>query len=328
MVMIPPQQQQSPGLSALQSLTGLAGLAGAATGLKSPVDQYVALMQSNTVSDRIIEKLKLAPVYGKPTKQATRDALLGQVRITVGKKDGLLTVEADDTDPVRAAAIANQYGDQLKAFTSELALTEAQQRRVFFERQLLQTKDKLTQAQRSLQQSGINLGAIRAEPKAAAEAYATLRAQVAAAEVRMQAMRKVVTEASPEYKQAQSMLDALRVQLGRAEAVDQNAGDGDYINRYREFKYQETLFELFSKQFELARLDESREGAMVQIVDPATPPERKSRPKRAIMAIYATLGAGIFLFVFVFVREAYRGVKATLSRQNQAKLARLRQSLG
>ncbi len=169
--------------------------------------------------------------------------------------------------------------------TNNLALTEAQQRRVFFEAQLKQTRDRLTQAQQALQASGFNPGALKAEPKAAADSYAKLQAEVTAAEVRLQTMRRSLADTAPEVQQQLAQLDALRAQLGKVEATTPSDGGPDYISKYRQFKYEETLFDLFSRQYELAKLDESREGSLIQVVDPATPPERKSKPKRAIVAL-------------------------------------------
>jgi len=303
---LPPQQQQSAAASALASLGPLAALAGAAGVVRAPADQYVALMQSVTVSDRIIEKFNLMQEYEAKLRMHARKTLANSVRISVGKKDGLITVEVEDKSPQRAADIANQYVDELRYMTSTIAVTEAQQRRMFFEHQLMQTKDKLTAAQQALQASGFGQGAIKTEPRAAAEGYARLRAEVTAAEVRLQAMRGSLADDTPEIRQQLATISALRGQLARLEqSGDTNAGP-DYVSKYREFKYQETLFELFSRQYELARVDESREGALIQVVDRATAPEWKSKPKRALFAIGATLVSALLLIVFVLARESWR----------------------
>ena len=94
--------------------------------------------------------------------------------------------------------------------------------------------------------------------------------------------------------------------------------------KYREFKYQETLFELFAKQFEVAKVDESREGAVIQVLDAAQPPERKSKPKKALIAIIATLAAGFALLLFVFIRQALRN--AGQDPEAASKIARLQTS--
>jgi len=324
-VFLPPQQQQSAAASALASLGALSGLAGAAAGIKSPADQYVALLQSTTIADRLIDEFKLMQVYESKYRFEARKELADNVRVALGKKDGLISIEVDDEEPQRAAEMANRHVDELRRLTSQLALTEAQQRRVFFESQLKKTRDDLIQAQQQLQTSGFNPGALKAEPKAAAEGYARLKAEVTAAEVRLQTLRRNLSETTPEVQQAQTMLGALREQLGKTEATTDLTGGPDYISKFREFKYQETLFELFSRQYELARLDESREGALIQVVDAAKPAERKSRPKRAIIAVATTLATLLLLAVFVVTRHSWR--QSAARPEKAAKLAQLRAAL-
>jgi uncharacterized protein involved in exopolysaccharide biosynthesis len=302
---LPPQQGQSAAASALASLGPLASLAGGAAGLKSSGDQYVALMQSMTVSDRLIEQFKLMEVYDEKFRVDTRRALGQNVRIALGKKDGLITVEVDDHSPQRAADIANRYIEELRRVTSTLAVTEAQQRRVFFEQQLKQGRERLVQAQQALQSSGFNLSALKAEPKAAAEGYAKMKADITGAEIRLQALRGTLTDTSQEVRQQQVALSAMREQLAKVEAATQVAAGPDYVSRYRDFKYQEALFEVYARQFELARVDESREGALIQVVDPASIPERKSKPKRGIVAI-ATTGVTAALLIVILVMRSSR----------------------
>jgi uncharacterized protein involved in exopolysaccharide biosynthesis len=322
---LPPQQQQSAAAAAVAQLGALSGLVGGAAGIKSPADQYVALLQSTAVADRLIDQFKLIHVYDSRFRFEARKELSRNTRISLGKRDGLIAVEVDDTDPQRAAAIANRHVDELRRLTSELALTEAQQRRAFFEEQLKKTRDALTGAQLALQTSGFNAGALKAEPRAAAEGYAKLRAEVTSAEVRLQTLRRNLAEATPEVQQAQATLGALRNQLARAEAPADPIGGPDYVGKFREFKYQETLFDLFSRQYELARLDESREGALIQVIDEAKPAEWKSSPKRAMIASTTALLALFLMVAFVIGRHAWRS--AFLQPETAAKIAQLRVSL-
>jgi uncharacterized protein involved in exopolysaccharide biosynthesis len=323
---LPPQQQQSGFASALSSLGGLAGLAGAAGSIRSPADQYVALMQSATATDRLIDLFDLMKVYESRYRFEARQELEQNTRIGVGKKDGLISVEVDDEDPRRAAEMANAYVAELRRLTSTLAVSEAQQRRLFFERELKDARDQLEKAQQSLQGSGFNIGALRAEPRAAADSYARLRAEITAAEVRTQVLRGSLAESAPELQQQIAQLGALRAQLARLEqAADANVGP-DYVSKYREFKYRETLFELFAKQYELARVDESREGALIQVVDVAVPPEYKSKPRRASIAVAATLLSLLLLGVFILVRHALR--QAAANPEGAERVARLRAAFG
>ncbi|HRD86408.1 MAG TPA: Wzz/FepE/Etk N-terminal domain-containing protein, partial [Rubrivivax sp.] len=218
--LLPPQQQnQNAAASALASLGALGNAAGAAATLRTPGDQYLALLQSTTIADRLISEFKLMEVYDEDNLVDTRRKLDRRVDMSVGKKDGLITIEVDDKDPTRAAAMARRYVDELRRLTSRLALTEAQQRRVFFEAQLAEARDRLTQAQLILQGSGFGAGALRAEPRAAAEAYARVKAEVTATEIRLQVLRRSLADHTPEVQQQLSVLAALRSQLARLETV-------------------------------------------------------------------------------------------------------------
>ena len=305
-VFLPPQQQQSGTAAALASLGGLAGLAGGVAGLRTPADQYVALMQSSTIEDRLIDRFKLLEVFKLEFRAEARLQLEQLTRIAVGKKDGLISVEVDGKDPQRAAEIANAYVEELRRLVASLAVTEAQQRRLFFDGELKRARDRLTQAQQVLQASGFNAGNLRAEPKAAAEGYARLKADVTTAEVRLQTTRSSLADSTPEVQRQTAGLMALRSQLAKLEKASDPSIGADYLSKYREFKYQETLFELFARQFELARLDESREGPLLQVVDLAKTPEVKSKPKRGQTAILATLVSGLLLMAFVSVRSSWR----------------------
>lgn len=226
---------------------------------------------------------------------------------SIGRKDGLLTIEVTDSDPERAAAMANQYVVELRRLSSNLAITEAQQRRKFFESQLDTTKEKMVTAQRALEQSGFSQRALRAEPKAAAEQYAVLQAQVRASEVRLRMLQSSLADKAPEVIAQSAQLASLSSRLTELErSLQGNAGDQDYLTAYRQFKYQEALFELFARQFEVAKTDESREGAVIQVVDEAQAPERRSAPKRGRIVIMTALSSFIGLIAFVLLRRQWR----------------------
>ena len=305
-IFMPPQQQQGGAAMLLQSLGGLGGLAGAAAGIKNPNDQYVSLMKSETVSNALIARFDLVNRYEAKSQVDTRLALAANSRIASGK-DGLITIEVDDKDPRIAADIANAYVEELRAFLGRLAVTEAQNRRVFFEARLQESKEQLTRAEQALRGSGVNVSALKSNPATAISGVAQMQAQITAQEVKIASMRGYLTESAPDFKQALTELAALRSQFAKLERPPQaNDADADYVARYRDFKYYETLFDLFAKQFELARIDEAREGAVIQIVDKAVPPERKSKPKKAQIAVIATLASGFAILLFVFIRHAMR----------------------
>ena len=320
---MPPQQQQSGAAAMLAGLGALGGLAGAAGGIKSPADQYVAFLKSRSVQDALVDRFKLLDRYETKFREDARNALGGSIQIASGK-DGLITIDASDKDPAFAAQLANAHVEELGKLLHRLAVTEAQQRRLFFEKQLANAKDNLVKAEQALKTSGVNSSALKASPGAAVEGMAKLKAGITVQEIKLASMRGYLTESAPDFKQAQTELAAMRSQMARAEKEEPtaNSGDSDYISRFRDFKYHETLFELFAKQYEMARLDESREGAVIQVLDPAQPPERKSKPKKAQIAMTTTLAAGFALLLFVFIRQSLR--RAAQSPESAQKLSRLR----
>jgi uncharacterized protein involved in exopolysaccharide biosynthesis len=333
-VFLPPQQQQSAAASMIASLGSLGGLAGAAAGLKNPADQYLAYMKSVTLQNAIIDRFKLMERYKAKFKEDARKQLTTNVRASSGK-DGLIFLDADDEDPQFAADLANAHVEELRKLLGTLAVTEAQQRRLFFEKQLNQAKNNLAQADSALRSTGVSESVLKSNPASAVAAVAGLRAQVTAQEVKLGAMRGYLAETAPEFKQALNELANLRAQLAKQAQSDGDtlasgkgakdaAGQGDYVSKYREYKYQEALFELFTKQYEIARVDEAREGAVIQVLDVATPPEHKAKPQKALVAVIATLAAGFALLLFVFVRQALRNAKG--DQETASKVAQLKAS--
>jgi uncharacterized protein involved in exopolysaccharide biosynthesis len=325
---LPPQQQQSTTAALAAQLGALAGLAGASAGIKSPADQYVALLKSRTVLDAMVQRFKLKELYKAKLTVDARNALEAAMRAAASNKDGMITIEVDDHDPKRAADMANAFVEELRKFTNNLAVTEAGQKRLFFETQLKQSKDNLTKSEIALRGSGVSEATLKTVPQSALEAIARLRAQITAQEIRLAAMRTYMTDSNAELRVVLHELAALRTELWKSEQsnVAKASGEGaEYIERFRDFKYHETLFELMAKQYELARLDEAREGVVIQVVDPALPPERKAKPKKAQLAILTTIAAFFVLVLFVFMRQAVRNTAQ--DNEAAAKLNRLRQLL-
>jgi uncharacterized protein involved in exopolysaccharide biosynthesis len=321
---LPPQpQQQGAPASVLASLGGLSSLVGGAQ--RTPAEQYVMLVQSTTVADRIVDSFDLLKVYDEDLRQDARKELAKNTRAVAGKRDGIIVLEVDDESPARAAEMANRYVEELRLLTNRLALTEAKQRRVLFEGHLERTRDRLVQAQLALQASGFSQESLKAEPRAAAEGYARLKAQVTSGQARLDALRQTLTDSAPEVQQASAAIAVLKAQLERIELTAGQGGTADYVGKYREFKYQEVLFEQFARQYELARVDESREGQL-QVIDVAQAPERKSWPKRALTALAATVGGLVVLLAYVLGSRQWR---ESVRRPEGARQAeRLRAAFG
>ena len=320
---LPPQQNQTTAALLLGQLGGLAGLAGNTLGIKNPNDLYVGMLKSRTVADSIINRFDLQKLYDSDYMVDTRQKLADHTSITAGK-DGLVTIEFEDEDPKRAATIANAFVEELDRLTQSLAVTEAAQRRLFFERQLQQAKDELSKAEVALKVTQERTGLIKLDDqgKAIIEAVANLRAQIAAKEVELRAMRTFATENNSEVIRRQQQLAGLRGELTKLERA-KISGLGDillptgkvpeagleYLRKYRDVKYQETIFELLAKQFEAAKMDEAKDAAIIQVVDQAITPDRRSKPRRRIIVIVTGLLAFFAAILWAFVCEFHSAAR-------------------
>lgn len=311
-LLLPPSPQAPMGGAALQSLGALANMAGGGSA-KSSIDQYVALMQSRSVADKVIATHDLQKVYGTRTMQETRESLAGSVTVVGGKKDGLISVEVEDTDPARAAAMANMFGSELSRLLTSINLNDARQRREFYAHQIQEVREKFEAAQTALGSAVINESTLKTEPRLATDVYASLKAQISATEIRIRTMQQVMRDDAPDMKMERTRLNALKEALARQGSTSVSGASSDYVSKLRDFKYQETLLELLAQQFELARLDEGRSLATVQVIDKAVAPERKAKPRRVIMGLATGVGALLLLMVFWSV-QAFR---AQLMRRHQ-----------
>jgi capsule polysaccharide export protein KpsE/RkpR len=318
-------QQQSTSSAALAALGSLGGLAGAA-GLapKTSDDLYVGLLKSDSVVRALAERFDLKAHYKVDTFEVLRKEVPRWVRITADKKSGLISVEVDDESPQFAADLANAHAAEVTKLLDRLAVSEAQLRRVFFEKQLKETKENLAKAEQAMQATQEKSGVIVLDKQAEAliAGAAQLRTQIAEREVQLKVLRTTATEQNPDVQRLQSELRALRAELGRMESK-QGAGDSagsavdlpvgqipaaaiDYVRARRELKIQETLLEGMIRQYEIAKLDEAKEGPTLQQVDRALPPDRKSRPSRALIAVVSAVLALVLCAAWIVVRRWMR----------------------
>jgi tyrosine-protein kinase Etk/Wzc len=338
---LPPQQPQSGAAAMLGQLGSLGGLAGGSLGIKNPSEMYIGMLGSRRVGDSIIDQFKLQSVYKTKLASDTRNALKGASTFSAGK-DGMIDIMVDDEDPKLAAAIANAYVSELQKLMQTMAVTDASQRRLFFEKQLLLAKKNLADAEVALKQVQEKTGLIRLEGQAEMiiSAAAGLKAQIASKEVQMGAMRSFATENNPEFMRIQQELSGLRAQLGKLE-TGLNQGSGnisiatskvpevglEYVRKVRDVKYNEAIFELLAKQFEIAKIDEAKESTVIQVLDRAIEPDRKSKPKRSLMVIFAAAAAALLSIFWVLIKEAVGGARANADPRELERMALLRRHL-
>jgi uncharacterized protein involved in exopolysaccharide biosynthesis len=320
---MPPQQTQSTAsmMSQLASSGGgsLAALAGGGLGLKNPNDIYVGLLTSRPIADAIIEKFSLEKVYHAKDMTAARQGLAGNTVVT-SEKNGFIALSVTDKDKKRVAEMANAYMDQLRVLIQTFAVTEASQRRLFYEEQLKQAKEALVAAELAFQQVQQQKGLVQldAQAKAMIEGIAALRAQVSAKQVEVQARRSYSTEQNPDVQLAERELTSLQAEETRLEQSNHSPGIAglglgnvpaaglEYLRAAHELAYRQALFDMLMKQYDAAKLDESKDAAIIQVVEPAIEPDHKSSPKRAIilvLSIFVGFFAGCILALFLWWKE-------------------------
>jgi len=340
---MPPQQTQSAASMMMSQLTSagggsLAAFAGGGLGLKNPNDIYIGMLTSRPIADAIIQKFGLAKVYRAKDMTQARKELAGYTEVT-SEKNGFINVSVTDKNKKRVAEIANAYTDQLRILTQTLAVTEASQRRLFYEEQLKQAKDALVAAELALQhiQQQNGLVQLDAQAKAMIEGISAIRAQIAAKQVEVLALRSYSTERNPDVQLADKELSSLQAEEQRMEQNHHAPGFAalglgnvpaaglEYLRAARELAYRQALFDMLMKQYDAAKLDEAKEAATIQVVEPAIEPDRKSEPKRAvILSISAALGltVGCLWALLLWMKEL-----AKADPQSAAQLWALKNAL-
>ena len=308
------------GMAALMGqMGGLAGLAGGAIGGKTSADLFTTLLKSEALEDPIIDRFKLMTKYKAKFRTDVYRALSGKTVVTSGKKDGVITISISDKDPRFAADLANALVEELGKVAVGLNVAGSGKNRVFLEKRIAETRADLNRAAESLKdfQSKNKTISVTEQTKATIEGVALLRGQLAIKEVELAAQQSRFTDASQEVKTTRSAISSLRAQIGTLEG--QGAGSSsipnigsvpqlgqDYIRLMREFKIQEAVLEMLSKQYETAKISEAKDVTPFQVLQKARVPERKSKPKRSMIVILATVTV-FFMSVFAsFILEAYQ----------------------
>ena len=337
---LPPQSQSSAAmlLGQLGALGGVIGSSGG-PGIKNSNDIYVGILSSRTIGEKIVDHFKLMDVYEKKYRSDARRELASLTSIASGK-DGMITVDVEDIDPVRAAAIANAYVAELQLLNQKLAITEASQRRQMFETQLLDVKKNLANAEVELKVMQEKSGVIELTGQAQViiKGAAEVKAKIAEKEIELRAMQTYSTDSNPDYIRQKEILAGLRNQLVKME-TSINAGNGDisvptnsvpevaleYVRKLRDVKYYEAIFEVMAKQYELAKIDEAKDGSMIQVLDAAIIPDKKSSPRRAILVMLVTIFCVFFMICYVLFKDLYE--RMSDDSKYKLRLASLRHSL-
>ncbi len=319
---LPPPKESGGINSLLGNMAGLASLAGISVGGGSTGDLYVGMLKSRTVNEAIISRFKLMEYFGWETRTGAYKNLAGKANFSIGKDDGILSVSFEDEDPRLAADIANAYIDELKKLNIEINLNNAGRERVFLEDRLNLVRDELVIAEDALKEFQKKNKAIRIETQATVliEAIASLKGELASKEVELGVLLSSQTEQNPQIIALREGISQIKGQILRLERSPEGKKVSDdiflatsevpelgvqYARLLRNFKVQETLFELLTKQYEIAKLNEAKNTSTIQILDLATPPDQKSRPMRSLIVIIVTFVTGLFAFLLSFLHSLF-----------------------
>jgi tyrosine-protein kinase Etk/Wzc len=329
-IIMPPQQQQSLASALTAQLPQLAGASSLSLGLKNPNDMYVGIMQGRTVSDMVIRKLQLDAVFHTKLHSSTISKLQHSMTFE-SSRDGLIRITARSSTPQLAADIVNAYVDALYNLNSQLAITEAGQRRLFFEKQVSDEKEKLNIAEEDLKNTEQKTGMVQlsGQTELLLRQIASVRSEITDREVRLSAMGAFATSENPTVKQIQEELKGLHSQLAQLESK-QNAASMDkissvsstgevpeigleYLRKQRDVQYHENLFALLSRQLEIATLDEAKSAAELQVIDHAVPADRKAGPSRILIVVFAAILGSIAAAAWTLTQVLIPRVRAALS---------------
>jgi len=334
--LLPPQQSGSSLAMGLMGQVG-GGVAdiGSALGLGGTTtsDLYVDIVKGRTIIDKIIDRFDLMKKNEYEYRDDARKQLVDKVLdVSSDKKSGVITIAIQDKDPKLAADMANAFVEELKILNKAMANSEASQRKLFFEEQMKDTKVALTKAEEDLKKFQEKTGALAIDEQAKAVLYAIseLRAREAAKEVEIKVMKSFSTKQNPDLQRLETELASLSAERRKRESG--GAGGHDplmatsrmpevglgYLRAMRDVKYNENLYELLVKQYELAKFDEVNSAAVIQVIDKAVPHDRKVKPKRIVIVIFAAF-VGLFLSVFIVFFQEFMS-KSYTDPEKRAKL--------
>lgn len=332
--LMPPDGQSGSGMALLSAVTGraggLGGVAGDLLGVKNSGALFVGILESRTVQDRLIEQFNLRREYHTAKMEDARASLAAHTRIAEDRKSGIIAVTVTDHEPRVAAAMAEAYVNELDRLVEQVSTSSARRERIFLEERLRAVKQDLDSAARkfSIFASKNTAIDIPAQSKAMVEAAATLEGQLIAAEAELHGLEAMYTEQNVRVRALRARVSELRAQLGKmggesgTSAAPSSETDASlypairqlpllgvtYADLYRQTKIQETVYELLTQQYELAKVEEAKEVPSVKVLDAAVVPTKKSFPPRGLLTAVGTGFAIVVMCAWILIRQAWREI--------------------
>lgn len=305
--------------SMMAQMGGLNGLAGLTTGLGGPskMELYVTMLKSETIKDSIIDRFHLMDIYKAKLRAQAYVKLDANVMVTAGRKDGVLSIAVDDESPKRAAEMANAYVEELSKMAIGLNMSGAGRNRAFLEERLIKAKNDLANAEEAMKifQTKNKVISVNEQAKASIEGVGQLQGRLVAQEVQLTILQQSFTESSNEVQSAKNTIANIKKQLAKLEGVGTSRSipsvgsvpelGQEYIRLLRNFKIQETLVEVLTKQYEMVKISEVKNVSPFQLLQVAKVPEKKSKPARSKMVITALFASLLISIVIAFALERF-----------------------
>ncbi len=346
--LMPPDAQSTSGMALMAAFaakggSGLGSMAGDLLGVKTTGALFIGVLRSQTSQERITEQFDLQKVYGIRLITDTRVKLDENTSISEDRKSGIITISVADHSPAEAAALANAYVKQLNSMVVQLSSSSARREREFLEERLKAVKPDLDDASNQLAQfsSKNNTLDIQQEGRAMLDAAANLSGQMIAAQSQLEGLRQIYTDGNPRVQSLNARVTELRKQLQRLSGANRGPADSaasgatgglpypsiqnlpllgvKYADYYRRSKMEETVYELLTEQYELAKVEEAKETPSVKVLDPAKPPERKSFPPRLTIMFIGTSLCVIFAMLWLFIRARWNQMDSRDTRKHLAR---------
>jgi len=343
--LMPPDGQSGSGLAMLAAMAGKSGLgmgsmAGNLLGLRSSGALFVDILRSRTVEDRIVGRFDLRKVYNDRYWVDARKDLGTYTEIAEDRKSEVITIRVTDRDPRRAALIAQAYVDELDHLVAEVSTSSARRERIFIEDRLTSVKQELDHASREFSQFASQNATldITTQGKAMVEAAGRLQGELIASQSELEGLEQVYTTNNIRVRSLRARVDELSKQLdklggsgtgGNAILAGSSGNLGEagsasafpsirqlpilgvrWAELYRQTKIEETVYELLTQQYELAKIEEAKEIPTVKILDAADVPERKSTPHRTQIVLFGGLFSLLGAASWVVSRSIWNGAEA------------------
>jgi len=334
--LMPPDNQSGSGMALLSAVAGgragggLGAVAGDLLGVKNSGALFVGVLQSRTVRDRLIDQFQLKQVYRESKIEDARQELANHTSISEDRKSGILSVTVTDHNPQRAAAMAQAYVTELDRLVAQVSTSSARRERIFLEERLTAVKQELNGAAKKFSEFASKNTAIDipAQGKAMVEAAANLQGQLIAAESELRGLEAIYTDQNVRVRAIRARVAELRTQLGKIGGDSGTAGalssksdpslypsirqlpllGVTYADLYRQTKIEETVFELLTQQYELAKVQEAKEIPSVKVLDAAVVPTKKSFPQRLVLVAAGTLFAILAVCAWLFAKRSWQSI--------------------